>query len=70
MKGIKYFNNTYRGFALRIFVHQLIKRANSVVISFNLGEEEKVIKISALEISEKFSTPKFKHIELTVSTAK
>ena len=70
MKGIKYFNNTYRGFALRIFVHQLIKRADSVLISFDLGIEEKVIKICALEISEKFLTPKFKHIELTVSVAK
>ena len=70
MKGIKYFNNTYRGFAMRIFVHQLIKRADSVLISFDLGEEEKVIKISALEISETFLTPKFKHIELTVSAAK
>ena len=70
MKGIKYFNNTYQGFALRIFIHQLIKRADSVLISFDLGEEEKVIKISALEISEKFLTPKFKHIELTVSVAK
>ena len=69
MKGIKYFNNTYKGFALRIFVHQLIKRGGSVLISFDLGEEEKV-KISALEISEKFLTPKFKHIELTVSAAK
>ena len=54
MKDIKYFNNTYKCFALRIFVHQLIKRAGSVLISFDLGEEEKVIKISALEISEKF----------------
>ena len=70
MKGIKYFNNTYQGFALRIFIHQLIKRADSVLISFDLGEEDKVIKISALEISEKFLTPKFKHIELTVSVAK
>ena len=43
---------------------------DSVLISFDLGKEEKVIKISALEISEKFSTPKFKHIELTVSAAK
>ena len=57
LKGIKYFNNTYKCFALRIFVHQLIKRADSVLISFDLGEEEKVIKISALEISEKFLTP-------------
>ena len=63
MKGIKYFN-------VNIFVHQLIKRAGSVLISFDLGEEEKVIKISVLEISEKFLAPKFKHIELTVSAAK
>ena len=70
MKGVKYFNNTYKCFALRIFVHQLIKRADSVLISFDLGEEEKVNKISALEISEKFLTPKFKPIELTVSAAK
>ena len=54
MKGIKCLNNTYKCFVLRIFVHQLIKRAGSVLISFDLGEEEKDIKISALEISEKF----------------
>ena len=70
MKGIKYFINTYKCFALEIFIHQLIKRADSALISSHLREEEKVIKISALEISEKFLTPKFKHIELTVSAAK
>ncbi len=70
MKGIKYFNNTYKYFALRIFIHQLIKRADSALISSHLREEEKVINISALEISEKFLTPKFKHIELTVSADK
>ena len=70
MKGIKYFINTYKCFALRIFIHQLIKRADSALISSHLREEEKVIKISALEIREKFLTPKFKHIELTVSVAK
>ena len=70
MKGIKYFINTYKCFALRIFIHQLIKRADSALISSHLREEEKVIKISALEISEKFLTPKFKHIELTVCTPK
>ena len=70
MKGIKYFNNTYKCFSLRIFIHQLIKRADSALISSHLREEEKVINISALEISEKFLTPKFKHIELTVSAAK
>ena len=70
MKDIKYFNNTYKCFALRIFIHQLIKRADSALISSHLREEEKVIKISALRISEKFLTPKFKHIELTVSAAK
>ena len=70
MKDIKYFNNTCKCFVLRIFIHQLIKRADSALISSHLREEEKVIKISALEISEKFLTPKFKHIELTVSAAK
>ena len=70
MKGIKYFNNTNKCFALRIFIHQLIKRADSALISSHLREEEKVINISALEISEKFLTPKFKHIELTVSADK
>ena len=69
-KGIKYFINIYKCFALRIFIHQLIKPADSALISSHLREEEKVIKISALEISEKFLTPKFKHIELTVSAAK
>ena len=69
MKGITYFKNTYKCFALRIFLHHLIKRADSVLISFDLREEEKVIEISALQISEKFSTPMFKHIELTVSAA-
>ena len=70
MKGIKYSNSTYKCLALRIFIHQLIKRADSALISSHLREEEKVINISALEISEKFLTPKFKHIELTVSAAK
>ena len=70
MKGIKYFINTYKCFALKIFIHLLIKRADSALISSHLREEEKVIKISALEISEKFLTPKFKHIELTVPAAK
>ena len=41
LKGIKYFNNTYKCFALRIFVHQLIKRNDSVLISLDLKEEEK-----------------------------
>ena len=51
-KVIKYFINIYKCFALRIFIHQLIKRADSALISSYLREEEKVIKISALEIDQ------------------
>ena len=51
-KGIKYFINIYKCFALRIFIHQLIKRADSALISSHLREEEKVIKISALKIDQ------------------
>ena len=46
-----------------------INWSDSVVISLDPREEEKVIKLSALEISETLLTPKFKHIELTVSAA-
>ena len=47
-------NDTYQFLLLRIFVHQLIKRADSVLISFDLLEEAKLVKISALKIVKNF----------------